>query len=236
MTEFLSVVADRPDGPAAQRAAVECAALALDADIAILMVDGAVAAAFGITADQVPLPELAEVGAGRRLTLDLPAGSHSVTYAEISGHFRGLLVLGRLSIGFTAEDVCLLRGMARVLELSLQALHMIESERRHTLENGRLTDSLLKRERLFEQLSHIQRAIARRAPLQQILDAVTVSAAELLDVETATLHLLERDDPTVAGLVAGFGVSPAVRAGMKQTPLASACPVALFLVTNLPVT
>jgi len=209
MTEFLSVVADRPDGPAAHHAAVECAALALAADIAVLMIDGTVAAAFGIPAAQVPTNELAEVGAGRLLTLDLPTGPHSVTYAEISGHSSGLLVLGRIGIGFTAEDVCLLRGMARVLELSLQALHVIESERLHALENGRLADSLHKRERLFGQLSQIQRAIARRAPLQQILDAITVGAAELIGVETAALNLLESDDPTVTSMVAGFGVSPA---------------------------
>jgi hypothetical protein len=73
MTEFLSLVADRPDGPTAHHAAVECAALALDAGIAVLMIDGAVAATFGIPANQVPICALSEVGAGRLLTLDLPA-------------------------------------------------------------------------------------------------------------------------------------------------------------------
>jgi diguanylate cyclase (GGDEF)-like protein len=222
MTEFLAVVADRPDGPAAQHAAVECAALALDADIAVLMIDGTVAAAFGIPADQVPAYQLAEVGAGRLLTLDLPTGSHAVTYAEIGGRSRGLLVIGRIGIGFTAEDVCLLRGMARVLELSLQALYVIESERLHAAENGRLVDSLHQRERLFEQLSQIQRAIARRAPLQQILNSITAGAAELLGVETAALNLLEPDDPTLASMVAGFGVPPGILTGMKRIPLVSA--------------
>jgi diguanylate cyclase (GGDEF)-like protein len=232
MTEFLSLVADRPDGPTAHHAAVECAARALDADIAVLMIDGAVAATFGIPADQVPTYALSEVGAGRLPTLDLPAGPHSVTYAEIGGRSPGLLVLGRIGIGFTAEDVCLLRGMARVLELSLQALHVIEFERLHALENGRLVDSLHKRVRLFEQLSQIQRAIARRAPLQQILEAVTVGAAELLGVETAALILLERDDPTVTSMVAGFGVSPEVMAGMNRIPLASGGVAGLSIMGN----
>jgi diguanylate cyclase (GGDEF)-like protein len=220
LTEFLSVVADRPDGPAAQHAAVECAALALEADIAVLMIDDGVVASVGLPAERVPAYHLAEVAAGRRTTLDLD-GPYAVTFAPIGGVAPGVLVLARAR-AFTGEEVSLLRGMARVLELSLQALHVIESERRQAVENGRLVNSLQERQRLFEQLSQIQRAIARRAPLQQILDAVTTGARDLLGVEMACLNLLEPDDPTVASMVSCQGFPPELVAKMQRVPLRSA--------------
>ena len=222
LTEFLSAVADRPDGPAAQFAAVECATRALEADIAVLVIEGCMVATIGLRAEQVPLAALAEVTAGRRSTLEVAGIGYSVTSAAIGGQAPGVLVLGRLGSPFADEDVCLLRGMARVLELRLQALQVIESERRHAEENDRLADSLQERQRLFEHLTHIQRLIARRAPLQQILDGITTSAAVLLDVEIASLNLLEKDDPSVGTMVSGVGYAPEVLPKMKRIPLHSA--------------
>jgi diguanylate cyclase (GGDEF)-like protein len=68
----------------------------------------------------------------------------------------------------------------------------------------------------------VQRLIARRAPLQQILDAITASAAELLDLEMASLSLLEKDDPTVGSMVSSVGFSPDILPKMKRIPLPSA--------------
>jgi diguanylate cyclase (GGDEF)-like protein len=185
LTDFLAGLADRPDGPAARHAAVECAARALHADVAVLLIDGGVVAVVGLPAERVPAFAVAEVAA----------------------------------VAFTAEEVCLLRGMAGVLELSLQALHVIESERRHAKENDRLVGSLRERQRLLEQLSAIQRAIARRAPLDQILQAVTSGARELLNVEMAGLNLIETDDRTLGSMVACDGVAPEVLARLKRIPL-----------------
>jgi diguanylate cyclase (GGDEF)-like protein len=222
LTAFLTAVADRPGGPAAQQAAVECAARALQADIAILMIDGTVVADVGLGPAHVSAYAISEIATGRRATLDLPDGPHSVTYAAIEGRSAGVLVLARPGPAFTAEEICLLRGIANVLDLSLQAVDVIEAERRHAAENDRLAGSLHERERLFEQLSSIQRAIARRAPLQQILDAVTNGAAELLGVEMAALSLLEPDDRSVASMVSSRGVAAGVRAKMRRIPLPTA--------------
>jgi diguanylate cyclase (GGDEF)-like protein len=232
LTEFLSAVADRPDGPAAQYAAVDCAARALEADIAVLVVDGAVAVAVGMDPDQVPLYELAEVAAGHRGSLELDGGRHAVTYATIGGQSPGVLVLGRAGAGFTAEEVCLLRGMARVLELSLEALNMIESERRTAVENGRLASSLQERERLFDRLSGIQRAIAHRAPLQQIMDAITAGAADLLGVDMAALAMLEPDEPTLVSMASSCGVAPNLLVRMRRLPLPSAGVAGLAIMGN----
>jgi diguanylate cyclase (GGDEF)-like protein len=222
LTEFLSAVADRPDGPATQYAAVECAARALEAEVAVLVIDGSVVAAIGVPAGEMRPAVLSEVAAGRRTVLQLAGTAYAVNAAVLSGHLAGVLIVGRTGPDFTDEDVCLLRGMARVLELSLQARHVIEAERRQARENGRLADSLQERQRLFEHLSRIQRLIARRAPLQQILDAITASAAELLDLEMASLNLLEKDDPTVGSMVSSVGFDPDVLPKMKRIPLHSA--------------
>jgi diguanylate cyclase (GGDEF)-like protein len=219
LTDFLAGLADRPDGPAARHAAVECAARALHADVAVLLIDGGVVAVVGLPAERVPAFAVAEVAAGRRTALELGGRVHAVTSAVIAGDSPGALVLARAGVAFTAEEVCLLRGMAGVLELSLQALHVIESERRHAKENDRLVGSLRERQRLLEQLSAIQRAIARRAPLDQILQAVTSGARELLNVEMAGLNLIETDDRTLGSMVACDGVAPEVLARLKRIPL-----------------
>ena len=222
LTEFLSVVADRADGPGAHHAAVECAARALEAEVAVLVIEGHVVATMGVDADQVRTAVLSEVAAGRRSTIRLAGTAYAVAGAALAGDVPGALVLGRTGPDFTDEDVCLLRGMARVLELSLQALHVIAAEREQARENGRLADSLQERQRLFEHLSRIQRLIARRAPLQQILDAITAGAAELLDLEMASLNLLEKDDPTVGSMVSSVGFAPDLLPRMKRIPLHSA--------------
>ena len=216
LTEFLSVIADRPDGPAAQRAAVTCAARALEAEVAVLVIDDAVAAAVGLPEEQISVYDLTT---GRSGNLRLAGADYYVTYAPFEGQSPGVLVVGRLGTGFSAEEVCLLRGMTRVLELSLHALHVVESERLHALENDRLVGSLHERERLLEQLGQIQRAIARRAPLAQILDAVTDGARELLGVEMAGLNLLDYDDPGLGSMVACSGFPPELVAQLQRVPL-----------------
>ncbi len=222
LSEFLTAVADRPGGPAAHHAAVACAARALDADVAILIIEGAVAAVAGASRDDIRVSELTEAAAGRRSTLGFGGRTHAVTFAPLGGHSPGVLVLGRPDRAFSAEDVCLLRGMARVLELSLQSVYIIESERRRTRENDRLVGSLQEQERLFEILSGIQRAIARRMPLQQILDTITAGAAELLDVDMGSLSLLEPDEPGVASVRSAVGFDPDVVRRLQRVPLASA--------------
>jgi diguanylate cyclase (GGDEF)-like protein len=221
LTEFLSVVADRPGGPAAQHAAVECAARALDADIAVLMMDQSVVAAYGIGAEDVPAYAISEIVAGRRTALEIDGRRHAVAVAAIDGDPAGRLILGRTGAPFTAEEICLLRGLARVLELSLRALQTTESERRYARENDRLLDFLHQRQRLFEQLTDVQRAIARRMPLDRIFDTVTVSVRELLDVDMCSLNLIDRDDPSRASMTAMTGVPVEIADRLQHVPIPS---------------
>ena len=222
LTDFLSVVADRPGCPAAHHAAVECAARALHADVAVLLIDDGVAATVGLTPAEVPAYALVEVADGHRSTLELAGHPYAVTFATIGGETPGLLVLGRRGgTAFTAEEITLLRGMARVLELSFNSLHIFESERRYAEENDRLLDSLQQRQRLFEKLTEVQRAIARRNPLDKIFGIVTDAARELLGAEMSALNLVDRDDPTVGVMAAASGVSADFLASVQPLPLAA---------------
>jgi diguanylate cyclase (GGDEF)-like protein len=194
LTEFLSAVAERQDEPTAHRAAVECAARALGADVGLLIVDGQVVAATG-DGDLDALPAVAR--------------------APIGDPARGSLIVGKRAGAFTDEETCLLRGMAQVIELSLHTLHLMAVERRQA-------QTLHERRRLFEHLTRVQRLIARRAPLQETFDAITSAAAELLDVDVAALGLLEHDDPTTGSLVSAVGLPPGLADRLKRIPVAAA--------------
>ncbi|MEV6347071.1 EAL domain-containing protein [Actinoplanes sp. NPDC051851] len=220
LTEFLAVVADRPDEAAAQHAALECAVRALGADLAVLMVDGGVVASVGLPADRIPAADLTEIAAGRQATLTADGNAYAVTFAPLDGASPGVLVVGRAA-EFSIEEVCLLRGMARVLDLSLQALHLIEAERQQAEENTRLIDSLQRRQRLFDELSAVQRAIARREPLRRIFDLVTAGTADLIDVEMAGLTILDLEDPTRTSMISSRGIPTEHVALMQQVPVAS---------------
>ncbi|WP_436524417.1 putative bifunctional diguanylate cyclase/phosphodiesterase [Actinoplanes sp. HUAS TT8] len=231
LTEFLAVVADRPDEAAAQHAAVECAVRALDADLAVLMVDGGVVAAVGLPVERIPAYALTEIAAGRRTTFEADGRLYAVTLAHLGGLAPGVLVLGR-EAPFTVEEVCLLRGMARVLELSLQALHLIEVERRQAAENESLINSLQRRQRLFDELSAVQRAIARREPLRRILDQITAGAAELLSVEMSGLTVLDIDDPSRTSLFASRGITEEGVERMQGIPVAALGVAGLAIMGN----
>ncbi|MDI6100477.1 EAL domain-containing protein [Actinoplanes sp. NEAU-A12] len=245
LTEFLSVVADRPDEAAAQLAAVECASRALGADFAVLTVDGGVAAAVGPPPGEISLYALtAGYHVSRPVTLRADGVCYSLAVAPLGGSSSGMLILGRRASDdtqddnrragefphdegrpqpgeFTDEEICLLRGMARVLELSLQALHLVDAERKQAEENNRLIDSLQRRQRLFDELSTVQRSIACREPLRAILDRVATGAADLLGVDVAGLTVLENDDPGRMSLVAGAGIPDDCVERMQRIPIAA---------------
>ncbi|WP_045740619.1 putative bifunctional diguanylate cyclase/phosphodiesterase [Actinoplanes rectilineatus] len=230
LTDFLAVVADRPDEAAAQHAAVECAIRAIGADFAVLLVDGSVAASVGLPAERVPVHALTEIAEGRHTSLEIGGAEYAVTVASLEGEPSGVLALCRLGGTFSIEEICLLRGLARVLELSLQALQLIESERVQSEENTRLIDSLQRRQRLFDELTTVQRSIARREPLRKILEALTNGLVVLLDVDLAGLTLL--DEPNRISLVAGAGIPDVSAAKMKQVPIATLGAVGLAIMGN----
>ena len=90
------------------------------------------------------------------------------------------VVLARAGELFGAEEVSLMREMARVLALGLRLLGTLAAERRQAEENAHLVASLRERRGLLEKLSRIQRKISARAPLDEVLHTIAEGAADLL--------------------------------------------------------
>jgi diguanylate cyclase (GGDEF)-like protein len=223
LAEFLAVVSSVPDPRGAVQMTTERAAKALEAEVAaVLGSDGAVVDLVGFRIGTVPAAELREVAAGQRTVLDVPgAGRCHVAVASLGGRVRGHLVVARSGDdAFSGDEVGLLRGMARVLELTVDTLHMFEVERNQVAEMERLLASLQDRHRLLEQLSEVQRAVTRRAPLQRILDAITDGAQELLGDEVAVLRMLDPDDPRLLLLASCTGLPSDVTRRLWRLPLA----------------
>ena len=208
LAEFLAAVSSLPDAPTALEAAVGRAAQALNAEIAAVVSAGRARTAVGFPADRIPHEALAQVAAGERRTLDIPAAGQGHAIAvPLRGSLDGHLVVARAGDeAFGDNEVDLLRGMAGVMELTFDMLRTLEAERllrdrseRQAAENALLLTSLRERQRLLEKLSEIQRSISRREPLTDILDAITGGLMTCLATTSSC-----------SGEVTGRGVRPPV--------------------------
>jgi K+-sensing histidine kinase KdpD len=80
-------------------------------------------------------------------------------------------------------------------------------------------ESLKERQRLLERLTRIQRSISHRAPLQEVMDAITQGATELLGDEIAGIRLIDHDDPSYVNLVSVTGVTPEQFDALRRGPV-----------------
>lgn len=208
LVEFLAALSAVPDALTATRVAVERAARVLEAEVAAVLQEGEVVSSVGYPAGRVPVAELADVALECRGRLAVPgAGICWAVAAPMLDPAPGHLLVARSGEeGFTLDEVALVRGMARVLELTVERLYTMAAERRQADQNLRLLASLRERHRLLEQLAEIQRLITRRAPLQQILDAITSGARDLLGDEVGGLRTVDQDDARMLLLVSVHGM------------------------------
>jgi diguanylate cyclase (GGDEF)-like protein len=100
------------------------------------------------------------------------------------------------------------------------------------VENAGLLAELRDRHRLLEELSKIQRSIARQQPFQAILDAITAGAADLLDDDMAGLRLRDSEDPDMLILHASTGVPADVARQVWRVPVSRAGVAGAALVRN----
>jgi diguanylate cyclase (GGDEF)-like protein len=217
LAEFMDAVSAIEDSRDAVHTTVERATDLLDAEVGALVSEGVVLASIGYRAGQVPGATLAEVAANGFTVLDVPGvGPCSALAAPLEGSSPGHLLLARrLDDPFSPEEVVLLRGMARVLSLTLQRLRVLEGERalreasqRQVAENQHLLGQLEDRQRLLERLAKIQRSIVVRADRQEVLDSIVAGAAELLREEVVGLRLVDPTDSSLTILVASRGMGP----------------------------
>ena len=80
-------------------------------------------------------------------------------------------------------------------------------------------ETLLQRQTLFEKLNRIQRSISHGAPLQEVLDAITSGASQLLGDEVVALRLIDEDDPTHCVIVSSEGVKEELAEKVRRTPV-----------------
>lgn len=206
LVELLAVVSLYSDEDSAIRGAVERAAETLEAEVAAVVVADRVVAQVGYPAGEAPHDDLVAVAWHERDELDVPGmGRCQAMSAGWGGTHPGHLVLARWQDDFSVEERSIVRGMARLLELTLTMLRTLQAER--TL-----------RERT-EHLLTIQRAITRRQPLEAILNRIASAAQDLLGDEIVTLWLL--DTPGAERL------RPIVHIGHTSHPAVAPLPIAL---------
>jgi diguanylate cyclase (GGDEF)-like protein len=203
LVEFLAVVSAYVEAPAALLGGAERAASALDAEVAAVVADGRVAVSIGFPEGDAPADALIELVSARGGTLALPGvGDCEAAVAPLLDPSNGALVVARLADDpFNREELDVLRGMGRTLGL--------------VLGNLRLVASLRERQSLLERLSRVQRSIAARTALGEVLEAIVTGAAELIGDEIGVLRLLPESDSARTEIAASVGLLPAELARIK---------------------
>jgi len=196
LTEFLASVSRDTDEVGVLRGAVERASEAFEAEAAAIVLQGSVAASIGFPVDRTPTQSLLAAAGRLEDTLEVPGvGTCFVQTVPLEvGGDDATLVLARSESAFSREEVSLLRAMTRALSLML--------------DNLRALSSLRERQEVMERLSEIEHLISRRAPLQEVLDAVTKGTAEVLGDDIAVLYFLDEADGAALRATSTFGVSP----------------------------
>jgi diguanylate cyclase (GGDEF)-like protein len=186
LAEFLALVSSFADDASAVHGAAERAAEVLEAEIGAIVRDGAVAAAVGFPAGETPEAELVALATSDAARATLPGlGPCSLAAVPLEDGQACLLVARVGDGGFTREETDLLRGMARVLALTL---------------------SMLQRQALLERLSAIQRLIVSRAPRREVLDAIVGATRQLVGDEIVAVRLIDPLDPEMMVIMASAGV------------------------------
>lgn len=83
----------------------------------------------------------------------------------------------------------------------------------------RLLATLLERNALLRKLTRIQRSISHRAPLQEVLDAITAGAGELMGDEVVGLRLLDPTDHNWMMLRSSSGLTLPQQSVLARTPV-----------------
>ena len=227
LVEYVSALVHSPDEATAIRVGLEEAAETLEAEIALLVRGDQAALAVGLPG-AAPPELLAVVGKSRSRSVELPGlGRCTAVSVPLAPRTASHLVLARLGDQrFLPEEINLLRGMAAALRMSQETLRLLEAERgaralseRRAAENASLASSLQERQMLLERLSRIQRSISHRAPLPEVLHAITAGAAELLGDSIASLRIIDPGDPHSTVLMSWVGLTDAVRAGVHRLPI-----------------
>jgi diguanylate cyclase (GGDEF)-like protein len=220
LTEFLAAVSAVPEESMLLRSAAERAAEAVESEVAAVVIDGRVSASIGFAAGSIPDDLLLAIANGDR-PAEIPGiGPASTLAVPLEHDLDGVLIVARAGDeSFSAEDGGLLRGMGRVLALALRMLRLLEAERLAREASEAKTEEIVERQRLLEGLGEVQRLITQRAPLQEVLDAITAGIGRILGDEVIGLRLIDSDDPTLLTPVSVSGVGGDQLARLAPAPI-----------------
>ncbi|MGH2730673.1 MAG: PAS domain S-box protein, partial [Actinomycetota bacterium] len=146
LTEFLAAVSSFASEEAAERGGVERVAEALEAEVAVLARDGSIVASVGFPAGKLPEADLLALLESPDRTLFVPgAGSCPAMVARVEDDPRSYVVVARSGEeDFSHEERDLLRGMGRILSLTLQTLRALAASRHAAIEAERARADAVK--------------------------------------------------------------------------------------------
>ncbi|MEM8705160.1 MAG: EAL domain-containing protein [Actinomycetota bacterium] len=212
LSELIATLGDPEQGFDVDAALTQTAET-LDVEIAAVCLDGVVESRLGFGVGDRPDELLLAIARSDALHADMDAlGAVHVTRASIDG-FDGTLVLGRTTEAFTADEIALVRAIGRVLGMAMRVREALDAERsarndleRRAEDNRRLVGQLRERQGLLDRLFRIQKSISHRLPTNEVLDAITEGARDLLGVGQASIRLVDPEAPTSLVLVSWDGV------------------------------
>ena len=207
LTEFLAVIGTASSRAAAVRLAVERVADAVEAEVAAILIGGRLAAQVGFPPGAVPRGLLQRIAAGEDAIEIEGLGPCRTAASRLGDDDDMRVVIARAgNVPLSGEERALLRGMARVVSLSLGNLRLLKRERMARRASQRQAAEIGERQRLLEALSTVERMIADRAPLPEILDMIVNSVGKLVGDELVGLRLLDPDMSGVLRMVASHGI------------------------------
>ena len=177
LTELLARVSEAQSEKRAAKQAVTITARVAHADVAVLIRNGAVAAATGFAGGTVPVRELTGAARAHAERCDLPGrGRTELACAPLEGEPASWLVVGRADGAFGPPGAELVAAVAHVLTLTLQVLRAAEGEsdlrrhREHEIRERRRAERELAHQAVHDRLTGLPNRTLIRDRAQNALD------------------------------------------------------------------